>query len=176
MDGLLECYHQATAPAERATILLSLGEIGPSARQALPVLVDSLQSADPEIRNCAAQAIVQFGPAARPSLRKLVLDRPDDRLLHDVLVRIDGPEGRCGIDDESGCFSIKTIQQTRQEIHQLAATYRLEVRVETSPDPVRVVARKSKSRQQMLGTWNFEKSRMPSPAEVKAEAKNARGS
>jgi hypothetical protein len=171
VDGLLDCYHRATAPSERATILLSLGEIGPTAQKALPVLVDSLQSDAPEVRNCAARAIVRFGHDALPAVRKLVLDRPDDRLLQDVLVRIDGPEGRCGIDDESGCFSVKAIQQTRQEIYHLASAFRLEIRVETSPDPVQVVAKKTKDRQQLQEIWLYEKNHAPTPSALTDEGK-----
>jgi hypothetical protein len=172
VEGLLECYRQATAPSERATILLSLGEIGPSAQQALPVLVASLQSDSAEVRNCAARALVQFGPAARPSVQKLILERPDNRWLHDVLVRIDGPEGRCGIDDECGCFSVKAIQQTRQEIHQLATAFRLEIRVETSHEPVRLVAKESENLPHTREIWLYD--RVPSPTTLHAENKKGK--
>jgi hypothetical protein len=171
VGGLLDCYHQAKGTSERATILYSLAEIGPSAEQVLPVFVNSLRSDSPEVRNCAARAVVQFGPAAREAVRKLVLERPADKLLRDVLVKIDGPEGRCGIDDESGCFSIKAIHQTQREIHHLATTFRLEIRVETSDEPVRVVAQKSEDRPHAYVLWLYERDPVPAPTELNAEGK-----
>jgi hypothetical protein len=171
VDGLLDCYHREASPSERATILLSLGEIGPSAPKALPVLVDSLQSNSAEVRNCAARALVRFGPAARPTVQKLVLERPDDPLLKDVVARIDGPEGRCGIDDESGCFSIKAIQQSQREIHHLATTFRLEIRVETSSEPVQVVAKKKEDHPDVREVWLYKQDHVQSPAPLKEELK-----
>ncbi len=64
--------------------------------------------------------------------RAFVTKAGDNAQVRDVMRRIDGPEGRIGIDDECECFSIKTIQQTQQEVRRLAATYQVEVLVETT--------------------------------------------
>jgi len=49
--------------------------------------------------------------------------------------RINGSEGCIGIDDECDCFSLKTIQHEQGEIRRLAATYHIEVLVETVANP-----------------------------------------
>jgi hypothetical protein len=156
---LLDCCRHAKDTPERAALLLVLGEIGPTAApQAVPVLVESLQTDSPAIRDCAARALVQLGPAARHECRQeLAQQSKEDLLVRDVLLRLDGPEGRSGINDESECFTVKTIQETRQEIHELAATYRIEIGIETSPDRVVMMPPGKDGRDHGLGAWMFER-------------------
>ena len=132
VPALLHCYRTATSIVERSAVLLALGQIGPPARQAVPVFLECLRSDSAEVRDCAARALVQLGPAARASCRAFVTKAGDNAQVRNVMRRIDGPEGRIGIDDECECFSIKTIQQTQQEVRRLAATYQVEVLVETT--------------------------------------------
>jgi hypothetical protein len=167
---LLDCCRQARDTTERASMLLVLGEIGPTAApEAVPVLVESLQTDSPAIRDCAARALVQLGPAARHDCRQeLVQHSKDDLLVRDVLLRLDGPEGRCGINDESECFSVKVIQETRQEIHQLAATYRIAIGIETTPDKVVVVPHAKDGRNERFqGDWMFERKDGPTTVAIK---------
>ncbi len=82
---LLDCYRQATETPEQTSILLSLGQIGPVARQAVPVVIDSLRSDCPEVRDCAAQTLVEFGTAARPAVLRFIEERPTDPLPRHVL-------------------------------------------------------------------------------------------
>lgn len=128
---LLDAYRGAALPSERAVLLLALGQIGSAARQAVPVLVDSLRSDDPQVRKCAAHALVLCGSGVRGRDGELVLRNDADPLLREVLKRLDSPEGRSGIDDAAECFSIEAIQQGRQAVLRLARQTHLEIRIET---------------------------------------------
>jgi hypothetical protein len=150
---LLDCYRQATDAPERATVLLAFGQIGPAARQAVPILVDSLQSDSPQVRNCAAAALIQLGPAARSGVHKLALQKPDDPLVRGLVVRINGPEGRIGIDDECECFSVHAIHQTQRDIYNLATNYHVEVLVETADAKRAEKIDKAEDREPKMGEY-----------------------
>ncbi|HTU19390.1 MAG TPA: HEAT repeat domain-containing protein [Gemmataceae bacterium] len=128
---LLDAYRSATDPSERAALILALGQIGPAARQAVPVLVDSLHSDSPEVRKCAARALVRLGPGVRRYGDDLAQRKNADPLLGEVLQRLDGPEGRSDIDDAAECFSVEAVQQGREAVVRLAKQAHLEVRIET---------------------------------------------
>jgi hypothetical protein len=151
---LIHCYRQATDVSERSAVLLALGQIGPPARQAVPVLLESLRSDSARVRACACQALVQLGPAARSWCRNLAKKDGDNALVREVMRRIDGPEGRIGIDDECECFSLKTIQQGQREIGRLAKTYHVEVLVETASPSDKGGASKAEDRPAERGKYS----------------------
>jgi HEAT repeat protein len=55
VPALLQAYHEL--PAERCRIATALGELGPSAKEALPVLTQAQQDPNAELRQAAAAAI-----------------------------------------------------------------------------------------------------------------------
>jgi HEAT repeats len=57
---------------ERCVILWAIGRMGPSAREAVPALVESLQSTSPEVRRNAADALGQLVPNMRDSVASYV--------------------------------------------------------------------------------------------------------
>lgn len=131
VPALLARFEKATDDSERATLLLTFGQIGPAARPALPVLVSSIQSDNPRIRECAARALVAFGPAAQECVRDLAQKSESDPLIREVVLQLATPQGRCGIVDEAECFSVRTIQHARDQVRALAETTQLEVRIHT---------------------------------------------
>ena len=161
---LLDCCRHAKDASERAKLLLVLGDMGPAARQAVPVLVEALQNDSPTVRDCAASALVQLGPTARQYRTDLVKQSADDPLVRDVLFRLDGPEGRCGIDDEVECFSLKAIHEAERDIRQLASTSRIALNVTTVPDKVALAP--NKEFQPLV-----ERSQMPTPDEMRQKEK-----
>jgi hypothetical protein len=152
---LMDCCRKTTDVSERAAMLLALGRIGPAARQALPVLLDSLHCESQEVRRCAGRALVQLGPAACSCGKDLAKEGAKDPLLREVAQRINGPEGGSGIEDECECFSVKAIQQAQGEIHRLAKTYQIAVRIETVPGQVMAKAAKGKNRQNNFGEYSI---------------------
>jgi hypothetical protein len=131
---LLDCYRQATDASERGVVLLTLGQVGPAARQAMPVLVESLHADNREVRDCAARALAQLGPAVLDWGKDLAKVRKGDPVVDRVLHYIDSPQGRSGIEDEAECFNLHTIHMARDEVRRLAATAHFEVRIATVAD------------------------------------------
>lgn len=82
---------------ERHHATIALGNIGPSAKAAVPVLIRALRVPIPEIRSSAVDALGQVGPAARPAvpaLLSLLKDEPDlEFKAAQALGRI-GPDAR----------------------------------------------------------------------------------
>lgn len=156
---LIDCCRHAKDASERGKLLLVLGDMGPAARQAVPVLVEALHNDSPTVRDYAARALVQLGPTARYCRTELVKQSADDPLVRDVLFRLDGPEGRCGIDDEVECFSLKAIHEAEREIRQLASTSRIVLNVTTGPDKV--------ARAPGGDDWLLDRSDGPKPGEKK---------
>jgi HEAT repeat protein len=79
----------------------ALGEIGPKAPQAVPVLTEALKDEDPVVRWAATAALWEFGPVARtaaPALRQ-VMEHDRVRAVREQagasLHRID-PDGTAG--------------------------------------------------------------------------------
>jgi hypothetical protein len=58
VPALLQAYQKL--PAQRCRIAAALGELGPSAREALPVLTKALQDPNEELRQAAAAAIQEI--------------------------------------------------------------------------------------------------------------------
>lgn len=156
---LVDCCRHAKDASERGKLLLTFGDMGPAARQAVPVLVEALQNDSPTVRDYAARALVQLGPTARYCRTELVKQSADDPLVRDVLFRLDGPEGRCGIDDEVECFSLKAIHEAEHEIRQLASSSQIVLNVSTGPDKV--------ARMPGGGDWLLERSDGPKPNDKK---------
>jgi hypothetical protein len=141
----------ATNTAQRQSFARALGQLGPAARDSVPVVLDCYRNAGetPE-RTTMLFVLDQIGPAARQSCYAYAKEHGDDPVVREVVQRIDRPEGRIGIDDACECFSVKAIQQTQGEIRQLALTYHVEVLVETTKDKA-IASDKIAERQRELG-------------------------
>jgi hypothetical protein len=132
---LLDAYRHSGNTSERIVLLSALGQIGPPARSAAPLLVEALRGGDADLRRTAARTLLRIGPVARGCCQDLTEQSKRDPLILEVLQRIDGAEGRSGIDDEAGCFSVESTQQARDIVLRLAKTAHLAVRVETVAAP-----------------------------------------
>jgi hypothetical protein len=126
------------SPAERRAVLLALGRMGPAARPAAPVLLASLESKSAEERKCAADALVNLGATARTEVVRELEGNAGAKgrggaVARAVLDRLQGPEGRIGIDDRGECFSVRALRLGTDEIHLLASSAGVEVLVETAP-------------------------------------------
>jgi hypothetical protein len=132
---LTQALREAASPQERAKFARALGKLGPAARDAVPVLADCLRRArEPKEQAAVLAALAQIGPAARRAVPALLHSvRSDNPEVRRLVQKIQGPEGRVGIDDECECFSVNAIHQAQREILTLAQTSGVEVRVETTP-------------------------------------------
>jgi hypothetical protein len=128
---LVLALKSAPTPQERRDIVRAIGALGPASRTALPVLKERLEkSHDPVEVKEVLRALSEMGPAARDALPTLVAlsDRPPVRTTLDSLK---GPEGRCGIDDRAGCFSVQSLRRSNRMIRAVAQRARVEILFET---------------------------------------------
>ncbi len=143
VPALLDAYRKAGDVSERVALVSALGQIGSPARSAAPVLVEALHSREAEVRQAAARALVLLGPATHGWRKDFVKHPVGDPLVVELLHRLDAPEGRSGIDDDAGCFSVEAIQQARDSVRRLAKRSGYAIRIETVADEA---ARKEKSK------------------------------
>jgi HEAT repeat protein len=84
------------SPGVYATLLASMASTGPAA---VPMLIDALQSPDPNVRRAAAEALVKIGPTAKgavPSLIELLDDHDSWDAAAEALGRM-GREARAAV-------------------------------------------------------------------------------
>jgi len=152
----------ANTEADRRALVRALGQLGPAARTALPYLADRLKSSTDigEVHEILL-TLGKMGPAAReaiPVLQRLAahsgagdkkakphgwterfyrgaLPARDQKLAADLLVRLEGREGRVGVRDEAGCFSVRVVRESCQALRTLACVRDLEVVIETRRCP-----------------------------------------
>jgi hypothetical protein len=87
--------HGAMTEHERCVTLWAIGRMGPSAREAVPVLVESLQSTSPEVRRNAANALAQLMPSMRDTVSSyLKSDTSKAVAMKDILQRLSLEEER----------------------------------------------------------------------------------
>jgi hypothetical protein len=137
---LIECYRQAAEPSEQAALLSVFSDIGPSAYQALPVVLEVVQNVGdhpPGVYISARQTLAQLAPAARCRHNTDgARDSRADALAREALQYVKSPEGRSGIVDEAECFSVNALRQNQKQIRHLAATYKVEVLIQTVPGKI----------------------------------------
>jgi hypothetical protein len=117
-----------TTNDERVVVVWALGRIGPAARPAVPSLLDALQGNSPEVQHAAREALVQLGPYARQDV--LASDRKEP-LPQEVRARIEGPEGRSGVNDAGSCCSPQLLLETQRQVQQIARRHHVELFAET---------------------------------------------
>jgi HEAT repeat protein len=70
--ALVELLSKQTLPAERKHAIRALGLMGPSAKEAVPLLIETLKVDDWGVREAAVVALGQIGPDAKAALPALV--------------------------------------------------------------------------------------------------------
>ncbi len=142
---LMTALQHATDSEKRLTYVQALGRLGPAGRAAVPVLKQRLEdSTDANEVTAVLLALKQMGEAAYParpvleSLTRLDGKKPgitssQRALALQIVQYLQSSEGRVGICDEEGCFTLETLQQSCLQLTQLARKSGLEVYLETGP-------------------------------------------
>lgn len=134
---LTKALREATDSAERQRLVRALGQLGPIAHDAAPLLIDCYsQTAEPSERVALLSTLTAIGPTARCRWMDLAKRASMNAPPREVLQCINSLEGRSGIIDEAECFSVHALQQSQKQIRQLAKTYGIEVLIETVPAKV----------------------------------------
>lgn len=132
---LAKALEESPSEQERQAAARALGQLGPAARDAVPALVTCLRRAPtPQEGQVLARALVQIGPAARDAVERLEVERTSgkDAPLAEACQRLQGREGRVGVNDGGACFSVGALRRSAGRIHALAAEG-VELLVETAP-------------------------------------------
>lgn len=132
---LAKALEESPSEQERQAAARALGQLGPAARDAVPALVARLRRAPTSQEGqVLAAALVQIGPAAREAVEKLEVELTprDGAPLLEACQRLQGREGRVGVNDGAACFSVGALRRSAGRIHALAAEG-VELLVETAP-------------------------------------------
>jgi hypothetical protein len=104
-------------------VLAVIEEMGPGAREAMTVVArlgDLLPAKSPGQSTGVKEASFRFDA------------RPDDRKrAADLYARLKGREGRVGVNDRAGVFSVKAAREATRSLRELARKGHVEVLVET---------------------------------------------
>jgi hypothetical protein len=132
---LTKALEESPSEQERQAAARALGQLGPAARDAVPALVARLRSAPtPQEGQVLAHALVQIGPAARGAVENLERMADKDKPVLEACQRLQGREGRIGVNDGGECFSVRTLRKSARAIADLANRAQVELMVETAPD------------------------------------------
>jgi hypothetical protein len=130
---LVRALEESASPAERQAVACALGQLGPAACDAAPTLVHCLRHAHtPEEGRALVLALVQIGPSARAALQQLEHKARDKGPLLQVCDRLQGREGRIGVNDAGECFSVRALRRSGLAIRALAERDKVELMVETA--------------------------------------------
>ena len=116
-------------PNEVRVVLKALGELGPAAREAVPTLVSLCrecreQDGDKKTRMDAATRSKAKGHSLYRARR---LTSSDGKLVEAAVACLNSPEGRSGIDDQAGCFSVCVLNRSTQALREAARKAGVEV-------------------------------------------------
>jgi hypothetical protein len=134
---LADAVRVARTAESRRRFIAALGELGPAAGPAVPVLTERLETTR-EVGETIAllNALRRIGPAARPALPVLrkVMEAHDSVSIQSVLAAeavraLSGKGGRVGVLDAAGAFTVATVRDANEQLQALAD--RVEVAVET---------------------------------------------
>ena len=137
---LIRALETAPTPAQRQTMVLALGNLGPAASPALPALQQSLVNATPAETQAILSTMGLIGPASVPVLNQLSgmnadkatgdsaktakdranLSARDQRFITVTLRKLQSPEAQAGIADEAACLSFREIRTASMQLHRLA--------------------------------------------------------
>jgi hypothetical protein len=135
---LAKALRSAQTPQEREELACALADLGPAAHDAVPVLTwCARQATEVREREALALALRKIGPAARERVLAASLPAADGAAkatecpLHNVVVCFRGRDGRIGVQDAGGCFSVQALRSTGAAIRELARQANVEVLIET---------------------------------------------
>lgn len=134
---LASAVRVARTTEARRRFITALGELGPAAGPAVPVLTERLETTREASETIALlTALRRIGPAARPALPALrkVMEANDSVSIQSVLAgqavrALTGKGGRVGVLDAAGAFTVATVRDANEQL--LALADRVEVAVET---------------------------------------------
>jgi hypothetical protein len=119
-------------PVEVKELLHALDAMGPAARDAVPTLValsDRCRDANGAgVRHTFAAKLSGDDPQKKHLERFSVVE---GQQVRKALACLNGPDGRCGIDDKAGCFSVGCLCRSTRLIRALALKAHVEILFET---------------------------------------------
>jgi hypothetical protein len=126
---LTERLKNSSDPAEVRIVLKALSEIGPAARDALP----ALEALSGECQGKDTRAVCATKTGAKEGRKgpRRHFSPHDAVHVRKVLACLNGPQGRAGIADRAGCFTVKAVRHANRAIRHLAQDARVEVLFET---------------------------------------------
>lgn len=98
----------------------ALGDIGPTAKSAAPVLISSLGDADPQVRFSAEQSLIKMGKAVVPALMEGLKNEKLHAVVSPVVAAI-GPDASAAVPALAAMIRSKDPEIRREAILALAA-------------------------------------------------------
>jgi hypothetical protein len=116
-------------------LLHALNEMGPAARDALPAVVALSDRCKMYHRTHAQRHVrMSFSKREQPAPKETIevkFTPVEEQQVRQVLACLEGPQGRCGIDDRAGCFSVQALRSSTRFIRALAQRQHVELLFET---------------------------------------------
>jgi hypothetical protein len=129
VPDLVQVLDNTDADQERVACAWALGQMGPAGSPAVPALVETLHCDCAEARRAAGDSLVRLSPYARREV--LANDKKGTELPAEVRARIEGPEGRVGVNDAGLVLTPHDFHETQRQILVLARKHNVEVYTET---------------------------------------------
>jgi hypothetical protein len=129
VPDLMKVLDRSGADEERAVVAWALGQMGEAGSPAVPALLDTLKCDCAQARSAAGESLVRLSLYARQEV--LASDKKDVQLPREVRERIQGSEGRAGLNDAGLVLSPHDFHETQRQIIQLARKHNVEIYTET---------------------------------------------
>jgi hypothetical protein len=130
---LARAVRESPSAQQRQAAARALARLGPAACDAAPTLVSCLQKAPGGDEGRAlAEALVEIGPSARDAVKELHFVARDGDARLEAWQRLQGREGRIGVNDAAACFSVRALHRSARDIRALAQRAEVELLVETA--------------------------------------------
>src|SRR5262249_31539621 len=114
---LTERLETSDDPNEVRAVLSALNDMGPAARQAVPTLVAMCREVgENHLAGKTLSADKRIKGKGAPCCRNRRLTPSEGRLAEQAVAALNSPEGRSGIDDQAGCFSVRVLNQSTRVI------------------------------------------------------------
>jgi hypothetical protein len=129
VPDLVKTLEQSGADEERTAVAIALGQMGQAGSPAVPALVATLKCDCDDTRRAAGDSLVRLSPYARHEV--LASCKKESQLPREVRERIEGPEGRAGVNDAGLFLCPRDFHETQRQIIHLARRHHIEVYTET---------------------------------------------